>query len=395
MERNLRIITGLILYLFIAMHLLNVSLGVISPELIESTRGAFMYIWSNRAGGMLLMASVLVHMVLSLRALYLRNTLNMTPSDTVQFASGFLIPPLLIPHVWGVIAMVEILDIEPTYPFLMQLFWIDTPLEGLRQVILIVIIWIHGSIGIFTWLRLKTWWSTVAPLIYPLIVLIPILGMLGFVEGGNLAINQYEAALSAQEDVYQTDTAPAVELTEEEIAEQNRRAEQFASDYAFVIAVKWNAILLYLAMLVGTLIARYIRLASKSGMVTVRYDDGSVVEAGIGNTFLELSHLNSIPHANLCRGRGRCGTCRVRILSSTADLPQPSELEVTALELTGSDENVRLACQCVPGAGNVEIERLFQADISHSELRASRQRQRAAKTESQPTNEELIPEAGQ
>ncbi len=395
MERSLRIITGLILYLFIATHLLNVSLGVISPDLIESSRKTIMYIWSNRLGSMVLMVSLLIHMILGLKVLYSRNTLNMTPSDAVQFASGFLIAPLMIPHVWGVIAMVEVLNLEPSYPAMMQLFWIDNPLEGLRQVLLIVIVWIHGSIGIFTWLRLKAWWVKVAPMVYPLIVLIPILGMLGFVEGGNLAINEYETALSEQDNVYQTSESDSSELSEEEIAEQNQQAAQFAADYEFVVAVKWYSILIYFLVLLGTLLARYIRLASKSGTVTIRYDDGTLIKAGIGQTFLEYSHLNSVPHANLCRGRGRCGTCRIRILNTTAEIPQPSELEATALELTSSADDVRLACQCVPGAGHIEIERLFQPDISHAELRASRQPQTEASTQGPTDEKNLVPEVGQ
>lgn len=395
MERNLRIITGLILYLFVATHLINVALGIISPELIEETRKAFMYVWSSEPGKFVLSICILVHMIAGLRTLYFRNTLKMTPSDGVQFLSGFLVAPLLIPHAWGVMAMVEILNVKPTYTILMHFFWIDSPLEGLRQVLLIVVVWIHGSIGIFTWLRIKPWWAQVAPLVYPLIVLIPVCGMLGFVAGGNLAIKQYEESLYTQQNTYQAGEAASTELSDEEIKAQNAAAEQYASDYAFVQSVNRYSLIGYFVVLLLTLLARYLRISGKSGKVTVRYDDGTVITEAVGKTFLELSQTNSIPHAHLCRGRGRCGTCRIRILSSTADISQPSELEANALALTHSDEDVRLACQCVPGAGQVEIARLFQADISPDEMLASRQSSTKDKSKGQQIDVELVGEAKQ
>ncbi|MGB7336523.1 MAG: 2Fe-2S iron-sulfur cluster-binding protein [Salaquimonas sp.] len=371
MERSLRIITGLVLYLFIATHLLNVATGVIDPVLIEELRPVFLYVWSSRIGGIFLLLCLIIHMIAGFRTLYYRNTLQMSVSDTVQFASAFLVPPLLIPHVWGVIAMEQVLGVEPTYLVLMQFFWIDNPLEGLRQVFLIVVVWVHGSIGIFIWLRLKPWWGRAAPMVYPLIVLIPILAMLGFVSGGNLAISQGETALDSYEQSYATDDAASSdEISAEEIAANNRAAEQFAADYEFVVWVKWLCILIYSLILAAVLIARYVRLAGKAGQVSIRYDDGTLVQSNVGLTFLELSHLNAIPHANLCRGRGRCGTCRIKILETTAVLPNPSEMELATLEFTHSAKDVRLACQCVPGAGEISIERLMQADISHNELKA-------------------------
>lgn len=379
MERNLRIVTGVVLYLFIATHLLNVSLGVISAELIEETRPLFMGFWAFQPVSLLLLTCLIVHGVLGLKVLFYRNTLQMTASDGVQFASGFLIPPLLIPHVWGIIAMVEVFGIDPTYPILMQLFWIDNPLEGLRQVLLIVIVWVHGSIGIFIWLRLKSWWNNVAPLVYPLIVLVPVLALLGFVEGGNLAIRDYETRLNDQQSIYaDSDVNAADEPSEEQVEQANLEAQQFAENYAFVIRIKWYCIFGYLAILAGVLAARHIRLSSHGGEVTVHYDDGTVISAPVGHTFLELSHLNAVPHANLCKGRGRCGTCRVRIVDSSANLPAPSDLEASALVFTASDPDVRLACQCVPGAGEVRIERLMEADMTAEDLRARLRAERMA-----------------
>lgn len=386
MKRNLRIITGLLLYIFIACHLLNVSLGIFSAELVEQTRPYFMYVWSSRLGGSVLLVSLLVHAALGLQVLYQRNTLQMSVSDGLQFASGFLILPLMIPHVWGVIAMVNILNTPPTYPVLMHFFWIDSPLEGLRQVLLLMIVWVHGSIGIFTWLQLKTWWPRVSLFTYPLIVLVPVLALLGFVEGGNLAIRNFENPVSYTDQQNEVATPYAAESVEGYGASNDAEIESgaddtFAENYAYVQQVKWIMIFVYAGILALVLIARWWRLFRQDGVVSVVYDNGMAINAVVGKTFLELSKTNNIPHANLCRGRGRCGTCRIRILKTSAELPEPTQLEKDALLVTKSDTDVRLACQCIPGAGEVRIERLFEPDIAFNEFR---QGQKSSNTDPAP-----------
>jgi adenylate cyclase len=51
-----------------------------------------------------------------------------------------------------------------------------------------------------------------------------------------------------------------------------------------------------------------------------------------------------------CGGKGRCSTCRIRILSDLSGLPQSSAREAFVLERVGAaaDPAVRLACQLRP-----------------------------------------------
>lgn len=364
LERTLRIGTGLILFLFVMMHLLNVGLGVISAELIEQTRPAFMYFWSSFIGKWLLMLSMIVHMALGIRTLYRRNTLSMSAADTLQFASGFIIFPLLFPHVWGVIAMGEILNTKPDFTVLLRYFWIDSPLEGLRQVLVITVVWVHGCIGIFTWLRIKTWWPRIAPFVYPLVVIIPVLSLLGFIEGGNYA-------LQTQDTISQSQESAKPELTDEQLVSSKIERK---NNLDFINSVKWISIYAYLGILALVLLARFYRLRRKRGKLHIIYSDGYTIQSDVGQTILEIAQLNSIPHANLCRGRGRCGTCRVKIIESSGELSEKTDLESTALELlmAGSDE--RLACQCVPGQGTLKIEKLVPSDITPKEFQVQRKK---------------------
>src|SRR5579864_2534159 len=49
----------------------------------------------------------------------------------------------------------------------MLVYWKQAPLNGLRQVLVVSAAWIHGCVGLHTWLRLRPWWPKVAGFVYP------------------------------------------------------------------------------------------------------------------------------------------------------------------------------------------------------------------------------------
>ena len=61
--------------------------------------------------------------------------------------------------------------------------WVDQPLEGLLQVIILIIAWTHGSIGLYYWLRLRSFFPRIRALLLPVAVLLPVLALLGFAQG--------------------------------------------------------------------------------------------------------------------------------------------------------------------------------------------------------------------
>jgi adenylate cyclase len=82
---------------------------------------------------------------------------------------------------------------------------------------------------------------------------------------------------------------------------------------------------------------------SRSG-VRLRYPGREVIVPR-GTSVLDASRMHGIPHASICGGRGRCSTCRVRILSGGESLPPPSAEELKVLRRIGAPDQVRLACQ--------------------------------------------------
>ena len=69
-----------------------------------------------------------------------------------------------------------------------------------------------------------------------------------------------------------------------------------------------------------------------------------------GLTVLEASRFAGIPHTSVCGGRGRCSTCRVRVVHGLHSLPPAKPAEVRVLQRVGAPPNVRLACQLRPTA---------------------------------------------
>jgi adenylate cyclase len=84
-------------------------------------------------------------------------------------------------------------------------------------------------------------------------------------------------------------------------------------------------------------------------MINLTYPDRTI-RVPKGLSVLEASYRHRVPHANVCGGKGRCSTCRIRIIGDRSGLPDPSPREALVLERIGGrgDPAVRLACQLRP-----------------------------------------------
>jgi adenylate cyclase len=107
---------------------------------------------------------------------------------------------------------------------------------------------------------------------------------------------------------------------------------------------------IFVGSIVLVLVARGIRavLARRRGIVHGTYPDGKAVYVAPGTTILEASKTNDIPHASVCGGRGRCSTCRVRLVVGEDALPAISAEEQKILDRISAPRHVRLACQTSP-----------------------------------------------
>ena len=109
--------------------------------------------------------------------------------------------------------------------------------------------------------------------------------------------------------------------------------------------------LFYAGAIGAVFAARGIRLINerRHGIINLTYPD-RIIRVPKGLSVLEASYRHHVPHANVCGGKGRCSTCRIRVIGGNSGLPEPSAREAFVLERigVGADPAVRLACQLRP-----------------------------------------------
>jgi len=315
---RIRIVSGLVLFAFAATHLLNHALGLISIDVMETVREVRVALWRSPPGTIALYGALILHMVLALARFARRRTWRLRPAEMAQLVFGLAIPLLLIRHMLGTRMAHEVHGIDDNYAYALWAMW---PSEAVAQAVLIFLVWVHGTIGLYSWLRLKPWF---APYLWPgfaAAVLVPVLAYAGFSVAGR------EAARAGD---YVNPYTPEQAL-----------AVQGAMAWSVWIAA--GVIAAVLAVRLGREALERVR-----PRVRISYPDGRKVMSAVGPTLLEISRNNNIAHASVCGGRGRCSTCRVRIIEGDDAIEPPGDIEKRVLERVGAGEKVRLACQVVP-----------------------------------------------
>ncbi|OAN49124.1 hypothetical protein A6A04_03120 [Paramagnetospirillum marisnigri] len=94
---------------------------------------------------------------------------------------------------------------------------------------------------------------------------------------------------------------------------------------------------------------------------------GTTVLLAAGESVLETFRAHGIPHASVCGGKGRCTTCRVRVLDGVESVAPPEPLEIEALSRIGAPPEVRLACQLRP-ACDLTVMPLLPADATAEDV---------------------------
>jgi hypothetical protein len=95
----------------------------------------------------------LIHGFLGLFALYRRRHLRMPTGEMWQLAFGLAIPVLLIPHASPIRIGESTYGLEFGYGRVIYQYWVFSTYGSLlRQYALLLVMWIHGCIGLRTWL---------------------------------------------------------------------------------------------------------------------------------------------------------------------------------------------------------------------------------------------------
>lgn len=327
---RLRLASGLVLFTFVSTHLLNHALGLLSLDAMESGRWLFVATWRNPVGTALLLSALLIHLGQAYWAIYRRRQWRMPLWQWIQLALGLCIPLLLVNHAIGTRGASTLTDYEDSYTMVVLLFWELRPDLGLLQTLLVIVAWTHGCIGIHFWLRLRHWYGRVSMVLYTLAILLPVLALLGFAQAGRYV------SLMARDPGWVQQIMADARLAD--IAAQ-ALLQQIRDGILFTLGL----------LLLTTFVARAMRqLHEARRSVRITYPGGNVVSVPKGFTVLESSRQAGIAHASVCGGRGRCSTCRVRVLQGAHQLPPPAPEEARVLQRLATPANVRLACQLRP-----------------------------------------------
>ncbi|TBC89919.1 adenylate/guanylate cyclase domain-containing protein (plasmid) [Rhizobium leguminosarum] len=342
--RRARLGSGLVIFIFVLLHLSNHAIGLISVTAADKAAHLFLAIWRNPLGTAIFYSSVLIHIALVLRAIYMRRSLVMPKGEMAQIVLGLMIPLLLMDHVIGTRIAHEFYGYIDDYETVVSTLWIRNPTNGVRQVFGVVAVWIHGCIGIHFWLRYRPWYPDFAPLLLALAILVPVLSLLGFVEmGRTLADPSYQQAMT-------------ISAYKEGVNTRYASNPEVHRQVAMIRAGLYGA---FSASLLIVVVARARRkLKERLDQVAVHYPGGEVIRVPRGFSVLEASRLGGLPHYAVCGGKGQCSTCRVQILGDYDSLPAPDKMEQTTLRRINASPDVRLACQLRPN-GDVAVAPLL------------------------------------
>ena len=325
-----RLYSGLVLFTYVSIHLINHSLGLISVMAMQAMLDRVEHIWESIPGTVVLYGALLIHLSLALLALYRRRSLRMPAMEAAQLCLGFLIPFLLAQHLAATRLTYSLYDGDDTYRAELLRMYTLNPERGWMQVVLLIAAWIHGTIGVNYSLSLRPWYQTAKPTLFATAILIPVLALLGFWEGGR------EVAEMAMDP----------EVKARMIAHHALSPDALANLDLIRDWMRGTVTALILIVLALRLVRR--QWQRRRGTFRVTYPDGRRIEALIGTSVLEVSRMAKIPHASVCGGRGRCSTCRIRVVAPASALPELSDAEMKVLHRVGAAPNVRLACQLRP-----------------------------------------------
>lgn len=178
--RHWRLASGLVMLVYLSQHLVTHMLGIGSLALAEDGLRLSIRIWQSPLGTALLYGAFAVHFCLALYTLYERRHWKLPMIEWVRLWAGFSLPLLLIGHAVGTRLAVALYGIQPSY---------TRTIEGLIhagsqawQVALLAPGWVHGCLGLWLTLRHRPMMVRLRPLLRALMLAMPLLSAVGFVQ---------------------------------------------------------------------------------------------------------------------------------------------------------------------------------------------------------------------
>lgn len=339
----LRLSSALVLLSFVICHLSNHALATVSVRLANDGHAYLIGPWRTTSGSWLLLAAATTHYTNAVWSVFVRRSFRLPIWQFWQLGLGLSIPVLWILHFCSTRLAESLLRMTPDYTSVLVNHWVVSPWLAVLQISMLLTVWTHACIGINYWLGAKAWYPIWRVRLLVFATVLPTLALAGYVSGGQQVRRNSDLNKS-----YTTEVLEDTGLT----GENDQAITRFA-------AIGWTA---HLLLITGAFAGRSVRrwIHRSTGLPLLSHPSNPSVPLLPGATILESLQFAGIAHASVCGGRGRCTTCRVRVLEGFDNLPPPGALEARALRGFRAEPRVRLACQTRPGA-SVSVAPLLPA----------------------------------
>ena len=343
--RHARMYSGLVIFLYVTVHLVNHSTGLISLEAMEGLRQRVSAFNRHIIVTVILYAALLVHALLGFQHLLTRRSFKMSAKDWIQLVTSFILPLALLPHMLASSYAPRFKDAQANYKLVL-----DGTLEdgGIYFMGLFVIfVWVHGIIGITSMVKFHPVYQKYKNALLVISWLLPILAVLGAFTASKELATGIENNKISMAQVY-----AASNIGKDLEAELMQTSDMLMLNYLYVL----------LAVTLFVFVVHQLRKVFRK--IKITYPNGKEVRVTKGTSILEASREHRIGHVSMCGGRGRCSTCRVRVMSDLEVLPPRNGIERVVAERLSLQDNVRLACQLRP-TSSLEVRPLVNAPIEN------------------------------
>ena len=184
MIHKFRIYSGLILLLFVTLQLSNLTLGLLSIEVMNAARVVTIEPWRTLPGTVILGGALLLHASLAFWSQFRRHTLRLKAWEATQVILGFFIPLLMFSHIFAARGMLVLKDVTFDYALEFLALFVFLPEFTFLQALGLLVVWILGCIGFHTWLRLKSWYGALQTYIFAFALLLPAVALSAYFSMG-------------------------------------------------------------------------------------------------------------------------------------------------------------------------------------------------------------------
>lgn len=177
--RRFQFVSGVVLLIYLFLHLVNHALGIWSLDLAGHGLTLALRLWRSVPGTVLLYGAALLHFSLALRTIYGRRYWKLPLTEWVRLWAGLSLPLLLIRHAVSTRLAASLYGFEPNYERIV-ISLITSGTQGL-QLALLAPGWLHGCLGLWLRMRHHVMVRRAKPVLVMLLVLLPLLSAAGFI----------------------------------------------------------------------------------------------------------------------------------------------------------------------------------------------------------------------